>query len=340
MIKKIRVQNFRKHTDYLTDFKEVKTIITGANGSGKTSLIEAIYIGLIGKSWRSKLDDITKNNKSWWRVDIETNNISNRTIKYQNNQSNFIVDTTEFKRLPNKFKYPVILFEPNDLNLLYSSPMSRRDYIDKLIGSLNVDFNKNSRRYSRVLKQRNNLLKQNSTQNDLFVWDIQLADLAAVIISTRHEFIQKINQYLPSEYKKINGGSKNLLIEYKYYSDDINKTRQDILNELHSNYRREIITGHTSVGPHQHDFLFHLDDKPAVSILSRGENRGAILALKNTEYILKRDTSPLILLDDVLSEFDEKRQNNLLKNYKNSQVIITSVKTPAAVKDFHKIELK
>jgi len=339
MIKSVSVQNFRKHTKHKVDFVGNKTIITGPNGCGKTSLIEAIYVGLVGKSWRSDFRDITKNKHSWWRVDIELNNQKQRTIKYQNNNPTFNIDGKKYNRLPTKLKKTVILFEPSNLNLIYQSPGGRRDYTDKLISSLNIEYYKTLRRYSRLLQQRNNLLKQNPSRNDLFVWDIQLADLAANIISTRHDFIKQINKYLPKEYQKIDGSKNRLKIGYTYYCDDINKTRQDILGELHSNYSKEKTIGCTSVGPHQHDFVFYLNNNTATTTLSRGENRSAILALKNTEYLLKKDQNPIILLDDVLSEFDEKHQINLLSNFSDSQIIITSVNSPTTVKKFNIINL-
>jgi DNA replication and repair protein RecF len=337
MIQKIYVQNFRKHDKYELEFPQHKTIITGSNGSGKTSLIEAIYISLIGKSWRSSFKEITKTGKTWWRIDLQDNQLE-RTVKY-NKEPVFSINNTEFKRLPTKFKQAVILFEPSDLNLLYNSPAARRNYVDKLISSLDLEYNTILRRYDRILKQRNNLLKQNSMRDDIFIWDIQLADAAASIILTRRNFIKQINKYLTDEYQRIDGSNNNLIIKYPYYTTDINKTRQEILSELHNNYQYEIKSGHTSVGPHQHDFGFYINNKPAMPIISRGENRSVILALKNIEYIFKKEYLPLILLDDVLSEFDDKHQENLLGSFNDNQIIITSVKAPASTKNFNEIHL-
>ena len=339
MIKGVRVQNFRKHSDYSIEFKHNKNIILGPNGSGKTSLIEAIYIAHTGKTWRSSMDDITNINKTWWRADIKYDDNQSRIVKYSNNESNYIINDMNFKRLPNKYKMSVILFEPNDLNLLYGSPSHRRNFLDKFISSLDIEYSRLISSYNRILKQRNILLKKSSSKNNLFVWDIQFADVASNIIIKRKEFIEKINKLLPTEYQKIDNHKTNLVIEYPYYSSNINAIRQNILNELHDNYYNEITFGHTSVGPHKHDIFFSLNKKEASSMVSRGENRSIILAIKNVEYSFKKEYSPVILLDDVLSEFDEKHQTNLLHNYSDNQIIITGVKAPTTTHGFNKIEI-
>jgi DNA replication and repair protein RecF len=334
----LRLQNFRKHRDYAVDFLDSDAAILGPNGSGKTSLIEAIYIALTGKSWRSNFDEITRTQSSWWRIDVVYGN-EKRVVKYKGGDREFIVDGQKFQRLPAKYKKPVVLFEPSDLNLLYGSPARRRDYIDRLSGSLDPKYATNLRRYDRVLKQRNNLLKNGATHDNLFIWDMQLADQAANIITDRRRLVWQINKNLTAEYQKIAGSKVKITLEYDFYSDDQTATRQKILGELHNNYQRDVTTGHTSIGPHQHDLTFLLGGKPAAATTSRGENRSIILALKNIEYELKKDDNPLILLDDILSEFDEKHQTNLLNNFGISQTIITSVKAPGTAKNLRRIQL-
>ncbi|GHU07953.1 DNA replication and repair protein RecF [Alphaproteobacteria bacterium] len=334
----LRVQNFRKHRDYTAEFSGNNTVIMGPNGSGKTSLIEAIFVALTSKSWRSNFDEITRTKSSWWRIDVIYGD-EKRIVKYKNGEREFIIDGQTFRRLPAKYKKSVVLFEPSDLNLLYGSPVRRRDYIDKFLGSIDVKYAANLRRYERILKQRNNLLKNGATRDGLFIWDMQLADQAANIIADRRHLVQQINKHLTDEYQKIAGNYNKIAMEYDFYSDSPAVTRQKILGELHRNYQHEVTTGHTSVGPHQHDLTFLFDGKPAATTASRGENRSIILALKNIEYKLKKDDTPLILLDDILSEFDEKHQTNLLKNFGQNQTIITGVKAPKTAKNLHRIQL-
>jgi len=179
------------------------------------------------------------------------------------------------------------------------------------------------------LRQRNNLLKDSATKDELFIWDIQFADLAAEIIITRVDMINKINKLITSEYRKIAGKKDKITLKYSHCNlVEKNKLRQDILAELHNNYEKELIIGYTTLGPHQHDVLFEFNNKPATGNASRGENRTIIWALKSIEYQFNKNNYPLILLDDILSEFDENHQTNLINNFSDQQIIITGVKPP------------
>ena len=349
-IKSLRVQNFRKHRDYKIEFKKNTTIITGENGIGKTSLIEAIYIALTGKSWRSNFAEIIRRKCDWWRVDIEFSNGEKRIVKFKNGQKTFQIGGKEYSRLPAEHKIPTILFEPSDLNLLYGSPARRRDYFDRFISGINPTHQKNINKYERILKQRNSLLKDNAKADELFIWDIQFADLAAEIILARTEMIEKINKIITHEYQKIAGKKDKVEVKYSFPvilrvsrsemlqnpecdSAIKNHLRTVLLSDLHKNYQRELILGHTTIGPHQHDILFSFNNKPAAETASRGEIRTIIWALKNIEYQFNFEKSPLVLLDDILSEFDENHQNNLIKSFKGQQIIITGVKPPKTRKN-------
>jgi len=330
MIEKLRVQNFRKHRDYGVEFAPGINLIIGPNGSGKTSLIEAIHITMRGKSWRSNFGEITKKGATWWRIDCDE-----RTVKFQDDKKVFEIDHKKHFLLPEILKKSVVLFEPQDLNLLYSSPARRRDYIDNFISGLEENYRKTISKYNRILKQRNSLLKKLAPQSELFVWDIQFAKLAAEIVQTRKKYLKIINKSINEEYQKIAKSGVKIALKYQGSYE----TEQEILGALNHNYQYETIQGCTSVGPHQHDILFLFNKKTAVTTISRGENRSLILALKNLEYSLKKSDQPLILLDDVLSEFDEAHQKNLLATFKNEQVIITGVKTPTNIKKAKIIKL-
>jgi DNA replication and repair protein RecF len=333
MITSAHLQNFRKHADYRINFSD-KTIIVGPNGSGKTSILEAVYVSLVGRSWRSNFEEITRRGQNWWRVDVVASD-DKRSIKYKDDAKTFEIQHKIFGRLPNQLKKPVILFEPQDLNLVFGSPARRRDFIDKFAGNFDKNHQKSLSKYQRVLKQRNQLLKNQATRDELFVWDIQFAELADKIIKIRENYVSKINKVISEEYQKIAGLPDK--IELKYES--ILKTKQAVLNKLYENYTLEKNSGYTSVGPHQHDLSFIFNHKDASSTVSRGENRTLILALKNSEHTLLKDSSPVVLLDDIMSEFDETHQKNLLNGFAGSQVVITSVKSPKDSKDYQKVAL-
>jgi len=330
MSNKLRVQNFRKHLDYEIEFQQGVNMIVGLNGSGKTSLIEAIYIASQGKSWRSNFDDIKTKNSDWWRVDYQ-----DRVIKYNNQEKEFIINNKSFKSLRDIYKNPIILFEPQDLNLLYRSPSCRRNWLDNFITNQEPKYRKTINKYNRILKQRNSLLKNQSSKEQLFVWDIQFASTAALIIKIRKKYINIINKRINQEYKKITQQNPEIILEYKSEID----SEQAILNTINNNYQYEIISGYTSIGPHQHDIIFYINNKNATGILSRGENRSLILALKYVEYDLKKDSHPLILLDDIMSEFDCDRQKNIIDSFHNEQVIITGVNKPDCIKDVSVVSL-
>jgi len=328
LVTTIRVQHIRIHASYSVDILPSTTVITGVNGSGKTSLIEALYIALQGTSFKGADNDVLQTGAPWYRIDIHFDDGSVRTVKFDpqrvSGKKQFIInETTQYRMLP-RHKHPVVLFEPDDLRLLNGSPSRRREYIDRLITQLDPQYGQALRKYDRALKQRNNLLKQATVSPDeLFVWDMVLSEHGAYIIARRDYFIKMIDQQLNEVYNKIADSVDVVSIKYPHGSI----TKQKLLSELHSASYRDMLVGFTSVGPHRHDVVFTYNSSPALAIASRGEVRSIMLALKFIEVdILERvlSTKPIILLDDVFSELDASRQEHLVHNFKDNQVIITS----------------
>jgi DNA replication and repair protein RecF len=328
MISKLRVQNFRRHRDFTAEFSPDTTVITGSNGSGKTSLIEAIYVALRGRSWRSNFSEITRDGANWWRVDIWFDDGSTRTVKFDNGIKTFIIDEQKFSRLPAKFKLPVVLFEPGDLNLLYGSPARRRDYFDNFIGEIEPSHLTNLHKFERTLKQRNNLLKQGARPDSLFVWDIQFADLGEKIIAARMNWIGQIADQIAGEYQKISGKDDKIELIYK----PTERTRQQILDKLKSEEIANL--PFTACGPQQHDIHFKIRGHSAKTAASRGENRTIIFAIISiVSNILKIffQSSPVLLLDDIDSELDIKHQDGLYRNISRQnrrQLITTTINKP------------
>ena len=334
----IKVQNVRVHKAYGVDILPSTTVITGANGSGKTSLIEALYIALQGSSFRGGDNDVLRGGASWYRIDIDFDDGETRTVKFDTTRTSgkktFVIHNESHYRILPRFKYPVVLFEPDDLRLLSGSPSRRRDYFDRLIGQLDPLYATAVRKYERALRQRNNLLKQARVQADeLFAWDVTLSEYGAYITKQRSFYIQRIQEQFESVYNKIAGVRHEVAITYPYAT-----SKQKILTDLHGALQKDQMTGHTSVGPHRHDILFTYNNAPALSVASRGEVRSVMLALKFIEVDILQDVfhvRPIILLDDVFSELDATRQRHLVDNFKNHQVIITSATSKA--KSTHRI---
>lgn len=343
MIQSLAVEHLRSHRKFSRQLSRTVTIITGRNGSGKTSLIEAITVALRGKSFKGGDDDLLRHNSDWWRIDLQLGD-EVRVVKYQPDQpkkKTFVIDDKTYQRLPLTARYPVVLFEPDDLRLLGGSPTRRRQFVDRLASQLIPDYTKVIHRYERALLQRNRLLKNGTSSDALFAWNVSLAKYGAQIIDIRIRLIERLNEKLNKTYKTI--AQKNDSVSIHYSHTVIDHTEQKILNELEAKTERDKILGYTSVGPHRHDVVFRFNDMSASDAASRGETRTIILALKFLEVELIEDVvekQPVILLDDVLSELDDKRQLHLATKFQNHQIIMTSTNPPAGFGDAKIIKLR
>jgi DNA replication and repair protein RecF len=329
LITAVRVQNVRTHKEYSLAISPDITLITGANGSGKTSLIEALYIALQGTSFKGVDNDILTRDAPWYRIDVVLDDQSSRTVKFDpsrpTGRKQFTVDGKTHYRLSQQYKYPMVLFEPEDLRLLSGSPTRRRQFIDRFISQLDPKYVVSLRRYERALKQRNALLKQRAASDSMFAWEVSLSEYGAYIILQRLHFIQELNQRLNSVYDTIAHSDDTVYIHYSQAPHD--NMQQKLLADLHTHGERDALLGFTSTGPHRHDVLFDFNTSPALAVASRGEVRSIVLALKFLEVsIIESITNkkPIVLLDDVFSELDSSRQDYLIASTKDHQVIITS----------------
>jgi DNA replication and repair protein recF len=329
ILKTLRVQNFRTHSDFILEIGEKSTLISGANGSGKTSLLEAIYFALQGTSFRSSDKEILRNDgSSWFRIDLKDSRDSLRTIIFNNavqkSKKQFLVDGNKKARLSANLRIPVVLFEPDDLQLLSGSPTRRRNFLDYFLSQIFPSFQLALTRYNKALKQRNNLLKRdNVSKDELFPWNLMLAEYGAEIISKRQDFLELLNSKIEEVYFEISGVKDEIKIDY--LGEKVSKN--EILAILSENIERDKILGYTNFGPHKHDIQFIFNKKPAQNVASRGENRSLVLALKFIETDILSDLTskrPIVLLDDVFSELDDDRQKLLTKHFSKYQTIITS----------------
>lgn len=327
IIESIKLYNFRNHTKYSLVCKNNTSLIIGENGSGKTSVLEAIYILTRGKSFRATDPEIIKRGADFYRIEIKYNNGETNTVTYDGRNKTFIIMDKKSRRLPKKHKYPTVLFLPSDLNLISHSPSRRRDYFDRIFSQFDENYNINLSKYEKALKQRNELLKNDTVnQETIFSWNILLAKYGVDLNRLRNKFIQEINSYFTNVYHSIADNDDTININYKTEITDIDDNKY--LKILEDNFKKDTYLGHTSFGIHRDDYVFEFNNKPADGSASRGETRSIILALKFIEADLiykKTNLHPIILLDDVFSELDKSRRKCLVKNFKDNQVIITSV---------------
>ena len=327
IIKSVKLTNFRNHSAYLLECNDETSLILGENGCGKTSVLEAIYILTRGKGFRATDPEILKRDTDFYRIELEFVSGEKNIATYDGKNKIFLTMDKKVKRLPKKSKYPVVLFLPSDLNLISHAPGRRRDYFDRIFGQFSETYATNLNQYEKALKQRNELLKNDFLKPDtLFSWNLLLARLGTDLYNARQKFIQEINAKLTLVYRSIAENGDEIHITYK--TDATNLTDTTYLKYLEQNFEKDHYLGHTTFGVHRDDYIFEFNGKPADGSASRGETRSIILALKFIEADLiytKLGQRPVILLDDVFSELDDTRRRCLIKNFKDNQVIITSV---------------
>lgn len=327
IIDEVKLIGFRSHENYSLRCHKKTSLIVGENGSGKTSVLEAIYLALRGKSFRAGDDDMLRRGDKFYRVELKYCSGEKVVVTYDGVKRSFLVGDKKYGRLPKKERYPVVLFLPSDLHLLESSPTRRREYFDRVLSELDDKYSGSLSKYNKALKQRNELLKNELVRADeMFSWDVMLAKYGLAVRKARENFIAECNERLTKTYRSIAENNDNAKIEYLLQGGAINES--EYLKRLTVEYERDKILGHTNFGVHRDNYEFIFNDRVADGSASRGEVRSIMLALKfiEAELILNQTgRRPVVLLDDVFSELDEKRQKCLVKNFKDNQVLITSV---------------
>ncbi len=250
-------------------------------------------------------------------------------------EKSFVVDGKKYKRLSFQKTTPIVLFEPNFMQLIARGPELRRDYFDGVLSRTQTDYQTLLNAYRRTLSQRNNLLKQPIfTDDHLFVWDIKLSELAAKIVARRLDFITILNEKISHIYSEIAGLPQTINVTY-ITQTNTNDYANNLISGLQKKKHQDTERGFTSLGPHRDDFHFLINSESAASTASRGENRTLLLTLKIIESKLveeARSCKPLLLLDDVFSELDEIRQTRLVEYFKGNQVIITTTTITPLIK--------
>lgn len=339
----LTLQNFRNYDTHSVQLTSGVNIIVGPNGSGKTNLLEALYVISTGTSFRATDRDLVRHGSDWFRIEALYND-DERMLTYSlvdiQSPKHFSLDGTKRVRLSHQQKVPVVLFEPDHLRLLSGSPASRREYLDSVLGRLQPDFARSRSQFERALLQRNNILKHAQRRSaalddQLFVWNIKLAELSTNIAERRLGLIDFMNQHIDELYSHIADVPSNVHLEYE--SDiSLSDYKQAMLSQLETNLDQDISRGFTGVGPHRDDFSLHLNGARSSVTASRGEMRSLLLTLKMIELSLLQEQynyPPLLLLDDVFSELDSVRRRTLAALAKPYQTIITTTDADVA-KDY------
>lgn len=331
IITKLELSNYRNYDSLSLEPDSKTNILYGNNAQGKTNILEAVYLCSTTKSHRSSKDIELINfnsDEGHIKLFINKNNREQRIdIHLRRNKSKGIaVNGIPIKKASELFGiFNVIFFSPEDLDIIKNGPAERRKFIDMELCQLDKIYVYNLINYNKVLNQRNQLLKdiyfRPDLEETLDVWDMQLAEYGSKVIKRREEFIKNINEIIKPIHHELTNGSEQINVVYNKNCEEKN-----LYEEIINNRKKDIKNKTTSVGPHRDDILFFNNDINIRIYGSQGQKRTVALSLKLAEIELVKsliNDTPVLLLDDVLSELDSDRQNHLLKSLDNIQTIIT-----------------
>lgn len=329
-INKIKLQNFRNYNEQEIILNKSINVFYGDNAQGKTNILEAIFLCTFGKSFRTnKEKELIKLGKDNANVIIEYEK-KDRDGKISisiSDKKQILVNGIKIKKLSELLgNINIVIFTPDDINILKGGPALRRRFLDMMIGQLKPNYVYILNMYIKTLEQRNNYLRQikeeNKPENLLDIWDEKLIEYADIIYKYRKEFIDKIKKKINIIHKKITDEKEEINIQYTS-----NCESKEVYSELLKQRRKlDIIKGFTTKGIHRDDFEIYINNKELSIYGSQGQNRTAILSLKLSELQVIYDEieeEPILLLDDFMSELDINRRKNFLNNINNTQVIIT-----------------
>lgn len=327
----ITLYDFRSYTQKSLALDPGVTLIIGPNGSGKTNILEALYVLATTKSFRARDEALVRQGADVLRVVVDSSD-GEYSFAYQKQPTiakKVTLDGAKKTLRGHVGSLPVVLFEPGDLQLLAGPPSARRAYIDTILCQTDQEYLQALNEYKRALRQRNALLRDHSyvPVDVLFAWNVQLAGPALILRQKRAEFITYLQSRLPSLYASIAGKSHDLDIGYQS-NPAIDITDESMmLEQFEQSAGRDSAAGFTTIGPHRDDFAVIFDNHPIDARASRGEHRSVVLALKLAELEYQNEfarSRPLFMLDDVFSELDSYRRGFLLKAIGDYQTIVTT----------------
>ncbi len=339
-ITNILIRNFRNYEYLNIDFNNNLNIFVGNNAQGKTNLIESLYVLGITKSHRmyndrklikegckfAKVKGTVISNNGKMNLEVVVNE-KGKSVKINNNITRKISEYIS--------NFTIIIFCPDDLEMIKGNPSTRRRYLNIEIGQTNNKYLVYLNEYNELLKTRNEYLKHKTIETIdkeyISIVDDQLSDKASIIYIMRKEFVDKINTNAKKIYNKMTNGD---LLEIKYQTsielqnEDKATIKEKIYKKINSNLKRDIFLGTTTNGPHRDDLCFYINKHEIKEYGSQGQQRLAILCLKLAELELFKkikDEYPILLLDDIFSELDEEKKNNIVSYIKKGiQTFITT----------------
>ncbi len=324
-VSKIRMQQWRSFDDTIREFETTTTEIIGPNATGKTNTLEAVYFALSGKSFRNKDSELISYDKDWTRVELVFDNDDSlvATIDLRSGRLSKLRKLND-KSVGGAIVWPVVLFEPDFIAVVSGGAELRRAWLDEVLVQLSPAYALSLKIYQRALRQRNALLKQSNLSSDqVFVWNIKLAESGAILIKNRSDFLSEISDQIERNYQTIAQQKTKIITNYLPKIKRPEVSASAMIAALEDSFATDRQRGFTSVGPHRDDVEFIRDGHSLLKTGSRGEQRTLAIALKQTELEVlsnKLGKEPLLLLDDVASELDATRSQLHLSE---TQTILT-----------------
>lgn len=337
-LRSILLENYRNIVAAELRPERQMTLLHGLNGQGKTNLLEAIYLLGNGRSFRTaRIPDLIRQEQPAGTVCgsvLSCGVQSEIAIRLEGRQRRVTVDGKAVQRSSELHgKLAVVVFSPDDTGMVKQGPETRRRFLDRSLYGSNVGFLKEYHDYYRILKQRNSLLRNNSTAG-LDVWTEQLITSGMRLMGHRNDYLKQLQPLVQQHYRWISGGREQVSIRY---DADLEYDQADLqsrfLNKLQQGLPSDLRHGATGCGPHRDDLAFSIDGRPLKSFGSQGQQRSFVLALKLAELDHLQQTfgePPLMLLDDIVSELDRERIYNLLDHLRRCQVQVLITTTTTA----------
>lgn len=331
IIKSIELADYRNYDSLKIKFDKGTNILYGDNAQGKTNILEAIYVAATTKSHKGSKDREIVNfakEEAHIRTFLEKEGVETRVDMHlrKSKSKGIAIDGQKIKKAAELLGLcNVVFFSPEDLGIIKNGPSERRRFVDMELCQLDNFYLYNLNHYNKIVNQRNKLLKDMYMNPDLKetlnIWDMQLVSYGSKIIERRKIFVKQLNEIIYDIHKKLSGDKEEMCIQYE---PDVEI--EEFEEKLKRNQDRDIRSKMTSVGPHRDDFYFVDGNIDIRKFGSQGQQRTAALSLKLSEIeLVKKVTkdTPILLLDDVLSELDSSRQNYLLNSIGDIQTIIT-----------------
>ena len=331
ILKSVALSHFRNYDDLYMEFDKGTNILYGDNAQGKTNVLESIYVSGTTKSHKGSKDrELIQfgQEESHIRTVVEKGGLDYQIDMHlkKNKSKGIAINRIPIKKASELFGIlNIVFFSPEDLNIIKNGPSERRRFLDVELCQLDKIYLYNLTKYNKILNQRNRLLKDINFKPELLdtlaVWDMQLVEYGKKIIQTRKEFVEELNAIVYEIHKKISGNKEELVL--KYEPDVIAENMEAQLGKCKE---KDLRFGQTSVGPHRDDLCFMIQEIDVRKYGSQGQQRSCALSLKLSEIELVKKSikeTPILILDDVLSELDSNRQNFLLNSIHDIQTIIT-----------------